>query len=55
MTGLNGKWRTKPVKGEKIAAQKPLSFVKPTLAAKPRSIREKDFLKNVLEPAAKKK
>jgi len=52
MTGLNGKWRTKAVKGTRIAAPKSLSFVKPSLAAKPRSVREKDFLKNVLEPAA---
>ncbi|MFH0909842.1 MAG: amylo-alpha-1,6-glucosidase [bacterium] len=52
VTGLNGKWRTKPVRGGRVPASKPLSFVKPSLAAKPRSIREKDFLRKLLEPAS---
>ena len=53
MTSLNGKWGAKPVKGARVRAEKPLSFAKPSLAAKPRSIREKDFLKNLLEPVKK--
>jgi glycogen debranching enzyme len=54
MVGVNGNWEKKPLKGDKAPAPKPIPFRRPSLAAKPRSIREKDFLKNILEPPARK-
>jgi hypothetical protein len=51
MTGLNGAWDPAPIKGAPLPKVAPLGFAKPSLAAKPRSIREKDFLKNLLTVA----
>jgi len=48
ITGTNGQW-DKPFKGEKLAAVKPLKFAQPTLKFKPRAVREKDFLKKIIE------
>jgi glycogen debranching enzyme len=49
--GVNGQWELKPPKGEKIVEPAAIKFVKPSLAAKPGSLREQDFLRRILEPA----
>lgn len=47
--GLNGQWASKPIKGAKLPKTKPLSFAKPPLKAKFKTLSEKNYLQRIIE------